>query len=84
MAHVGVNHTDIVAFVGAHPVGDCIQTAKASHRPQGWAPTKSHPLIVVHYLKDRINGFGTDILLMPQKKRRAEAARRHEVANFCT
>jgi hypothetical protein len=47
MAHVFVGHADFFVFVGAHPVGDCIHTAKASQHPQGVAPTKNHPLNVV-------------------------------------
>jgi hypothetical protein len=37
-------------FVGAHPVGDGLQGKLKgvchAHRPQGWAPTRIHPLHV--------------------------------------
>jgi hypothetical protein len=51
MAHVFVGHAAIVAFVGAHPVGDGFQGMFHAHRPQGWTPTKSHRSKVVQDFK---------------------------------
>ena len=35
-----VSITQVLLFVGAHPVGDGLQGVCHADRPQGWAPTK--------------------------------------------
>jgi len=52
MTHVGVDHADLVVFVGAHPVGEGLQGVFHAHRPQGGLLRKSDPFHVVQYFQE--------------------------------
>jgi hypothetical protein len=51
MTHVGVDHADLVVFVGAHPVGDDLQGVPRPS-PTGWGSYKNHPLNIVQDFKE--------------------------------